>query len=185
LFVDSVVDGALEGMFVDGVVDGALEGNIGASDGLRSARGTAETAKFWADSEGVMVGFCVGGRSGDLVGRLVGFLLGFAVGGSDGTVMLAIVNIKFLNFLKSSDPSPDAGSHPTAALKPCLQQVVLDVQLFLPIVTSLMNAFELPHSVGFIQPMGLPPPRSRAALTSENIPATTGVETEVPPTPNR
>lgn len=87
-------DAKLDDLNVDGVLDGALEGTL---EGLteRKDRGTAETAKFWADSEG----FCVGGLIGDLVGRLVGFLLGDAVGGSDGTVMFTIVNIKFLNFL--------------------------------------------------------------------------------------
>lgn len=75
---------------------GALEGTFeGARDGLRSERGTAETAKFWADDDGRGVG----GLAGDFVGRLVGLLVGDAVGGSDGTSILANFNMKFLNFL--------------------------------------------------------------------------------------
>ena len=54
--------------------------------------------------------------------------------------MPAIDNMWFLNFSKSIDPRPDAGSHPAVASKPSLQHVTIPVQSFLPTVMSLANS---------------------------------------------
>ena len=103
-------------------------------------------------ADGTEDGTGVGAATGTGVGSAVGFNVGLSVsfcvgkpvgafdGGSDGASTLKRPNMYFLNFTKSSDPWPDAGSHPTVALKPCGQQMEeLDVQLFFPTVTSFEN----------------------------------------------
>ena len=82
------------------------------------------------------MGFLVGPGT---VGFRVGFSVGLYVGASIGGTMLTSSSIKFLNLLKLKDPRPDAGSHPTAALNPWAQHNFNAVQLFRPIVTSVIK----------------------------------------------
>ena len=77
---------------------------------------------------------------GALVGLLEGKNVGFLLGGSDGGSMPTSKHMYLLNFLASSVPRPETGSQPTAALNPCTQQAVVDVQLFFPTVMSLVYA---------------------------------------------
>ena len=66
----------------------------------------------------VVVGLPVGtqlGLEGLDVGVLVGLLVGTGVGAYD---TLPDIIMKSLNSTKFNVPSPDAGSHPAAALKP-------------------------------------------------------------------
>jgi hypothetical protein len=91
---------------------------------------------------GLKLGFLVGVEVGGLVGfddgTNVGYSVGAGVGASEGTVMLATFIMKVLNFVKSRDPRPEAGSQPAVASKPCAQQRFA-VQWFPPTVTSVTN----------------------------------------------
>jgi hypothetical protein len=92
-------------------------------------------------------GFSVGGDTGLPVGGLIiwtGGVNGLPVGAGAGFAgagfgRFPMFNMKSLKRLKSMDPRPDAGSHPGAAEKPCLQHTLSAVQLFLPTVISFMN----------------------------------------------
>ena len=77
---------------------------------------------------------------GSLVGLFEGRNVGLLLGGSDGGSTPTSKHMYLLNFLASSVPRPESGSQPAAALKPCTQQAVVDVQLFFPTVTSLVYA---------------------------------------------
>ena len=122
-------------------------------------------------------------KVGTFDGRNVFLYVGRLVGGSDGAVIFTNPSMYFLNSLTLMDPNPDAGSHPGAALKPSLQHSVDALQLFFPFVISFMKIVEFAYKAGLINPIAGPPPRNLAALISDNMPATTGADTEVPPAP--
>ena len=77
---------------------------------------------------------------------------------------------------------PLAGSHPTAAEKPCghITPVVQSWSKQSPFVISFVNDAEWVYRTGLIQPSDPFPTACRAALTLESKAAATGAVNEVP-----
>ena len=160
----------------DGLVVRVIVGVVDGDDDVLAVGVTAGTNGF---ADGKNLG-AVGTADESLAVYCVGLAVGRFVGGSDGAVMLTMDNMCLLNFRKSRVPRPLTGSHPVAALKPCLQHTVNLVQLFFPIVTSFMKRSALEYRMGLMKPRGLPPPLSRAALTNDTMAAIIGADAEVP-----
>ena len=184
---DGETDGANDGLVVrvivgvpdgddDGLVVRVIVGVVDGDDDVLAVGVTAGTNGF---ADGKNLG-AVGTADESLAVYCVGLAVGRFVGGSDGAVMLTMDNMCLLNFRKSRVPRPLTGSHPVAALKPCLQHTVNLVQLFFPIVTSFMKRSALEYRMGLMKPRGLPPPLSRAALTNDTMAAIIGADAEVP-----
>ena len=146
----------------DRFLDGAV---VGSKDGA---------VVGWKD------GAVVGSKDGEVVGWKDGAVVGAVDGALDG---LPIFIINALNFLKFSTPRPVTGSHPGAAEKPSLQHTGGNCSLaqwLLPEVMSLVKFLYDAYKMGLIQPTDGRPARRRAALTRDIMPATTGVDADVP-----
>lgn len=124
------------------------------------------------------MGRSVGVRDGETVGVVVGErdIDGAAVGAGVG----GIRNASYM-FLKSTDPNPVTGSHPTADTKPCVQHLVaIAVQKLCPKVTSFTKDEARLYSSGCIHPSSDIPMAFLAAFINAIMPPNTGADADVP-----